>query len=362
MNIKKKILGNLTKCYSIAPLRYMNKDFILVGAEKDDPCYLFDLEGNKVDTVWEAPGGTMSMVQVPGSNGQFLATHKFYSPNDSKEAKIVVVTPNKDSPPHFRFAESGEGRTWKVDTLVDLPFVHRFDLLECGETTYLIACTLKSGHEYKEDWTCPGQVFVAELPKDLSQFNKNNQLELTVIKDGLTRNHGYCRVIENGKPVSLVTAQEGVYLFVPPTIKGGKWKIEKLLDTPASDAVFIDFDGDGERELGIISPFHGEKIEIYKKKDGDFEKVFSYGKPAEFSHAIYGGVLCGKPSLVIGHRQGERNLISFTYNAQTNTYDCEFIDTGCGPANIFHFENGEKDVIIATNREIDEIAMYTISI
>jgi len=348
MNIKKKILGNLTKCYSIAPLRYSGKDFILVGAEKADPCYLFDLEGNKVDTVWEAPGGTMSMVWIPGSNGQFLATHKFYSPNDSKEAKIVVVTPK-------------ERGMWKVDTLVDLPFVHRFDLLECGETTYLIACTLKSGHEYKEDWTCPGQVFAAELPGDLSQFNENNQLELTVIKEGLTRNHGYCRVMENGRSVSLIAAQEGVFLFIPPTIRGEEWKIERLLDVPASDAVFIDFDGDGERELGIISPFHGDKIEIYKKKDGNFEKVFAYAKPVEFSHAIYGGVLCGKPSLVIGHRQGGRNLVSFTYNAETDTYDCELIDAGCGAANVFHFENGGKDVIIAANREIDEIAMYTIS-
>lgn len=265
MKAVKKVISNLTKCYSIAPLHYQGKDHILVAAEKVDRCLLFDLDGNQEDTVWEQPGGVMTMQQVPGTDGQFLATHKFYSPNDSKDAKIVIVTPKSKG-------------NWEVRTLTDLPFVHRFDILERNGVHYLIACCLKSGHEFKDDWSSPGRVFAAVLPEDLSSFDEEHQLEMKVIKDQMLKNHGYYRVKENGQDTSVVSCENGIYQFIPPASPEGEWEITQLLDTPASDALLLDMDGDGEKELAVLAPFHGEKIDFYKKKDGRFEHVYSYGK------------------------------------------------------------------------------------
>ena len=344
MKVNKKVIGNLTKCYSIAPLKYNDKNYFLVAAEKHDECFLFDLEGNKVDTVWEEPGGVMTMEQVPGSNGVFLATHKFYSPNDSKEAKIIIASP-----------EDGK---WNIRTLVDLPHIHRFDIIERNGVNYLIACALKSGHEFKEDWSMPGKVYYAVLPDDLSPYNEDNQLELKVIKDNMLRNHGYYRVEEDGITKSIISCTEGVFLFTPPENADAQWDIEMLIDEPTSDAVMVDLDGDGEKELISISEFHGKEIRIFKKCEGKYERVYTY-ENADFAHAIYGGTLLGEPAVIIGHRKGTRDLLLFTYDKSSKEYVVTKLDEDCGPANVFKFIRDGEEVLISTNREIDEIAMYT---
>lgn len=342
MKIEKKIMGTLTKCYSIAPLHYRQKDHILVAAEKQDACIMFDLEGNQEEVVWEGPGGVMTMVQVPGTDGQFLATQKFYSPNDSQNAKIVVATPKR---------EGG----WEVQTLVELPFVHRFDILERGGVRYLIACTLKSGHRHKDDWSIPGKVYAAVLPDDLGRFNEKHQLELEVIQDGMTKNHGCYRAEEQGVTTVLISAEQGVFQFVPPESPERKWEVRWLLSEPASDAVLEDLDGDGERELIIISGFHGGEVHIFKQIDDRYQPVYCY-PDAEFAHAVYGGEFCGKKAVVIGHRKGSRDLLAFTWNG--SEYVVHKLDRDCGPANVCHYIYNGKDVLVSTNREINEIAMY----
>ena len=335
--MNKKVLANLEKCYSIAPLHYKNADHILVAAEKTDRCILFDIEGNEEETVWEGPGGVMTMVQVPGTDGQFLATHKFYSPNDSKEAKIIIATP-----------KNGE---WEIRTLADLPFVHRFDILESEGKHYLIACCLKSGHEYKDDWSSPGKVYAALLPADLSEFNEDHQLKLEVIKDDMLKNHGYYRVVRDGKMSSLVCCDSGVFRFYPPTSSNPQWTVETLLDTPASDATLIDLDSDGKDELLVLSPFHGDTVLIYREKDGKYQLDYEYPEKIEFLHAIWSGEIQGKPVVMIGHRKGNRDLLKFSWeNGQ--------VDHDCGPANAYDFHRDGKDYVISTNREINEIAMY----
>jgi hypothetical protein len=341
--MEKRVMAELEKCYSIAPLQYQGENHILVAAEKTDRCILFNAEGKEEATVWEGPGGVMTMVQVPGTDGQFLATHKFYSPNDSKEAKIIIATPD------------GTGK-WDIRTLVDLPFVHRFDIVNSGNGYYLIACALKSGHEYKDDWSDPGKVYAAKLPDDLSGFDDMHQLPLEVIKDGMLKNHGYYKVVEDGAESSLVCSENGVFRFYPPGTQEAGWQIEQLLDIPASDATMVDLDGDGIMELVVLSPFHGDEVSVYKKTENGYEKVYQYPEKIDFLHAIWSGKLGGKTVAVLGHRKGARRLFALSWAG--NHYTFKTIDEDCGPANVYGYAYGGKDVLIAANREINQIAMY----
>lgn len=340
--MKKKVLATLEKCYSVAPLKYKGRPHFLVAAEKHDRCILFDADGVEQDTVWEGPGGVMTMVQIPGTDGQFLATHEFYSPNDSAKARIVLAAPGEEG--------------WSVRTIADLPFVHRFDILQKGGRRYLIACTLKSAHAFKDDWSSPGKVYAAELPEDLSAYDEANQLPLQPIKEGVLKNHGYYRVTENGEESALVCGENGVFRFWPPAAAGENWREEQLLDTPASDATLVDLDGDGKKELVVLSPFHGDTLRIYRQEEGSWQVAYEYPEKLKFLHAIWSGTLEGRPAAVIGHRQGARRLLVFTY--ENGAYRFKTLDEDCGPANVYGCQLDGRDILVACNRETDEVAMY----
>lgn len=351
MNVEKKVISTLNKCYSLAELRYQGAHCFLAAAEQRDPCYLFAEDGTRLQTVWTEPGGVMTMAQVPGSDGQFLATHQFYSPDDSADAKIVIATPKDNG-------------GWEIRTLCDAPYVHRFGILNRNGVSYLLVCCLKSGHAYSGDWRFPGACYGAVLPEDLSGFDQEHQLPLTKLKDGMLKNHGYCSTQINGCDAAVIGCEEGTFLFAPPEAPGKDWEIKQVCAIPSSDSVLLDFDGDGQLELGCLSPFHGASLTVYHLDEhGNYVPRWKYGRPeaeTEMLHATWAGNLLGKPAWVVGWRMGTKDTIAITW--KDGAYQTEFIDQNAGCANVMHFVNQDgKDVLVAANREIDEVAMYTIT-
>lgn len=347
MRFIKKKLYDIEKCYSIAPLRYNGSDHLLIAAEKKGPCIMFSPDGVMEETIWDGTGGTMSMVQVPESNGQFLATQKFYSPNDSSEAEIVLAVPRGKN-------------LWETKALVRLPFVHRFDVITKNGVNYLIACTIKSSHSFKDDWSSPGKVYAGILPKDLTGVDEYS-LRLDVIYEGLFKNHGYYRSETKNEVCAVIGTESGVFKAVPPDSEEDSWHVEKILDAEVSDMIFVDFDGDGVDELLTISPFHGDEVNIYKLDGGEYKNIYTHPDKLEFLHGIWGGYIYGVPCAAVGHRKGKQQIMVFTCpDTDNNKFEAKIIDENAGSANLHHYVYGGREFIVSTNREHDEVALYEI--
>ena len=166
LKVTKKVAANIEKCYAVCPTTIQGIQGFLIGTEKAGGCFFFDMDGELQETVFDDPGGVMSLVPLPNGDGAFLSTQEFYSPNDSKNARIVLAVPQEDG--------------WEVRTLTELPFVHRFDILTTPDQNYLIACTLKSDHHYRDDWEHPGKVYVCSLPEDITDPDFSPEFEVLV--------------------------------------------------------------------------------------------------------------------------------------------------------------------------------------
>lgn len=340
MAYQKRIIDNIENCYALAKMKWNGEQVLMVAGEKKAPCRIYSTEGKILSQVWDSPGGVMTMVAVPNNNdGIFLATQEFFSPDESENAKLVCAV----------YSEDG----WKINKIASLPWVHRFDIIPVNNINYVIACTLKSGHEYSGDFRKSGKIYVGVLSE-----NPSEPIELSVIKEGLTRNHGYTRFEKEGIIHGVISCDEGVYFVTPPR-EDESWKFEQLLDIAVSDCFMIDLDNDGLEELLTISPFHGDKICIWHmSENGKYEQVYRHPENMPFLHAIIGGNIKGTPMIFVGNREGKRQLLGFYYDKVNRKYKYDIIDENTGVANaLLYYEEGEPH-LLTSNREINEVAIY----
>ncbi len=342
MKIQKQFLATLKGCYSCNSIELNGRTNILLASEGENACLAWSApDYTQRHTVWEGPGGTMSIVPIPGTNGEFLAVQKFFRMFDWQEAKVVHVRP---------LATGG----YAITDVLQLPYVHRFDLLTVGDRHYFIGCTLATTKATRDDWSNPGKIWVGE-------YTGVGPMKISVLKDGLTKNHGYSRLVQDGVMRGLVTCEEGAFEVTPPQIPGGEWAVRQFMDWPISDISAIDIDGDGELEFATIEDFHGPYFRIYKKIDGAFKKVFEHPEVTEFYHVVVGASLAGEPVFIGGCRRGKQQL--FYVRAKKKSpleLEAVLIEEGVGPSNVYVLHEKNRDIIVAANRETDEAALYVV--
>ena len=62
---------------------------------------------------------------------------------------------------------------------------------------------------------------------------------------------------------------------------------------------------------------------------------------------------------MVAAKRADFKGIGERFGIEKGQYQVEILDRDCGPANVFKYERGTEEVLISTNREIDEVAMYT---
>lgn len=340
MKIEKKFLTRLDLCYAPAFTLVDGELRILFATEGHGPCYQFRGEQMEQSTVWSGPGGTMTMVAVPGRKGDFLAVQNFFPTFQAEGSTVVWSTPKPDG-------------SWQIRNVLDLSFLHRFDVLPVNGVNYFLAATLCTSKKDKDDWSAPGKIYVGVLP------DEPGPIAVRPIKQGLVRNHGYSRVLWKGKTSGLVTCDQGAFLVTPPHAPGADWTIETLLEEPVGDVALCDIDQDGEDELLTVEPFHGTRICIRKKIDNRYQIVWEYPKPVDFGHVAWGGKLRGVPTFIGGCRAGCADLF---YVRCESTRPLQFktglIEAAQGPSNVAVVCGPERDLIIAANRMVGECVVY----
>lgn len=338
---EKVSLGNIEKCYAVLGTVISGKPFLFYGGEGTGSLRAFSGENySHCDLIWEGGGGTMSI--VPLSDGCILASRGFTSMVDSAGSTIDFIK------------YTGDG--FEHTPLCTLDYLHRFDtLLAPDGTRYIFAAALHSGKTDKNDWSNPGHMYVGVMaePELLPK-----SVELTQLPGDFYMNHGFCKGEWAGREAAFTTSREGAFVWLPPEKLGGEWTRKQLLDFPVSDIAVCDIDGDGEKELACLLPFHGNEFHIYKKTDGGYAEVYTYPVENDFYHAIISATIHGEKVFVGGARKLAADIFVIRWDAENGSFQAQQLEAGPGPSNLAMLNLPGEDLLLSANRMIFEAAFY----
>ncbi len=342
MKFTKIRLDDITRCYSTSHMDIDDKCYIFFASEDPNSvCYSYLLDDNlKRETVWQNDrGGCMSIIPFKKRKGEFLAVNDFYLKVSPSLSKLVWGK------------RTDEG--WLVKDLFNLPYLHRFDILNIDGKEFVVCATIARDKAYKDDWRRPGQVYVGELPEDLEKDN----VVLHQVADDLYKNHGYCKGMYNGNECGYFGSDQGLFRL---TYQNGKWNFEKVLDGMIGEVAINDIDDDGKEEIMTIEPFHGNRIYVYKLINDKYERVYEYANEIDFAHALVADTLAGKKCFVAGIRRKDSELFVLTYeNGRFVEY---MVEKGVGPANVGVVHHCNKDYILSANHSQNHAALYEVTL
>ncbi|NDC73825.1 hypothetical protein EBZ70_00715 [bacterium] len=336
MLTKQKIL-ELPYVYTANVFSVGDRLCVGAGSERPHPSYLLDFENREPVEIAPAPGGTMSLVPVPGSDHHLVSVMGLFPPFIGLEAGIFLHT-KKDG-------------AWSSRMVIALPFSHRCEFLTVEGASHLLIGTCSKHKANPEDWKQAGEVYGVKVGDPDSCDWKP-----TLIMDNLYRNHGMTKSAIDGEDCLCVSGTEGIFAIRPQAT--GSYAVTRLFDTEVSEFVFIDLDHDGVDELVTIELFHGNTLNIYKKKDQTWER--RYTSPLSFGHGLCAGTFKGELVIVVGSRRDTLALeLHKVVDFANGAIERIILETGVGPTQTRLFTHKGTDYILSANQVKNEVALYS---
>lgn len=342
MHFEKTFLADLPLVYAVSAIEISGKPYFLAASELEGQgslCLLLDPVSGRKDVIWDAPGGVMSLIPIPGEDGAFLSIEEFYPVFKSEKASIHKTV--------VKVLENGLEISKQL--ICRLPFTHRITLLQEPDGIYLAAANLCNSKKFVEDWSDPGGVHIG--PYTLEP-------KLETVLGGLSKNHGmYTQPTARGD-VLWIGAHEGVTRYWR---EDGCWKHEFVIRDETSDMWIADIDGDGQDEMAVIQGFHGNQAKVLKCVDGLWQSIAEL--PIDFGHVVWAGDVLGKRCLITGSRGGDMALKLHQVVSSDGGlgFETHILEEGVGSTQIAVVNNGQSVWICSANHETGTVDLYTVT-
>ena len=287
-------------------------------------------------------GGVMNIVPIPEEQGAFLAIQGFYPIFQSEGAQLVKVNVQPNGEPVLQA---------RVQMVRNLPFLHRISLVGSPGRRKVVAATLCAKKDFIDDWSSSGSVYLVDL-----EAMPDGNAPHCVLLEGIHKNHGMCERRNADGASIVITGEEGVFEI---TLKDEVCVTKKLMSGGVSDVCFYDVDGDGIEEMIAITPFHGNRLELFRKSEDGWAQIAE--RPMEFGHAVWCGKIQDAVCIIACSRGNRKETTIYKVVPEGEgalSLEEAYVDLDVGTSNItVHQQNGVP-VLYASNHAKGEVARY----